>query len=132
MSVLYDCNHSDHHQVSSSIDSDAVPECVNSSVDTNEITQVIYWDTLLPRDIDAYTECTKVELYKMTVPPGVKCNDPNCHSCSHYDDFVYFYNYIVGTLKRSGHALISNHKYAFKHNVVPGWNDVVPGWNDRK
>ena len=36
----------------------------------------------------------------------------------------------MGTLKRSGHTLVSNHKCAFKHDVVPGWNDVVPGWND--
>ena len=45
MSVLYDCIHSDHHPVSFSIDSDVVPECVNSSVDTNDIKQVIHWDT---------------------------------------------------------------------------------------
>ena len=77
MSVLYDCIHSDHHPVSFSIDSDVVPECVNSSVNTNEIKQVIHWDTLLPQYIDAYKECTKVERYKINVLPGVKCNDPN-------------------------------------------------------
>ena len=62
MSVLYDCIHSDHHPVPFSIDSDVVQECVNSCVDTNEIKQVIHWDTLLPEDTDAYKECTKVEL----------------------------------------------------------------------
>ena len=71
MLVLYDCIHYDHHPVSFSIDSDVVPECVNSSVDTNEIKQVIHWDALLPQYIDAYKECTKVELYKMNVPPDV-------------------------------------------------------------
>ena len=42
----------------------------------------------------------------MINPPGGKCNDPSCHNCSHYDDLDDFYNYIVDTLKRSGHTLM--------------------------
>ena len=56
----------------------------------------------------------------MKVRPGVKSNDHNCHNCSHYDDLDDSYNYIVGTLKRSCHTLVSNHKCA---DVVPGWNE---------
>ena len=54
MSDLYDYINSYHHPVSFSIDSDVVPECVNINVDTNEIKQVIHWDTLLAQYIDAF------------------------------------------------------------------------------
>ena len=58
MSVLYGCINSDHHPVSLSINSDIAPECVNGSIDIDEIKQVIHWDTLHPSDIDVYRECT--------------------------------------------------------------------------
>ena len=69
-----------HHPVSLNIGSDVVPECINSSCDINEIKEIIHRDTLIPQDIDAYIECTNVELYKIKVPPGVKCNVPSCHN----------------------------------------------------
>ena len=81
--------------------------------------------TLLPQDIDAYKQCTKVELYTLNVPSGVKCSDPNYHNCSHYEDLDDFYNYIVGILKISGHTLVLKHIFAFKHAVVLGWNEQV-------
>ena len=61
-------------------------------------------------------------IYNGKVRPGVKSNDPNCHNCNHYDDLDDSYNYIVGTLKRSGHMLVSNHTCA---DMVPGWNEQV-------
>ena len=62
--------------MSFSINSDTAPECVNGSINNYKIKQVIHWDTLHPSDIDVYTECTKTELSKVHVPPGVKCSDP--------------------------------------------------------
>lgn len=62
---------------------------------------------------------------KLNVPPGVRCNDPNCHNCNHHDDLDDFCNSIVITLKRCGHTLRSNRKGAYKYNVVPGWNERV-------
>ena len=69
--VFYVCINSDHHPVSISINSYIVPECVNSSINNDEIKLVIHWDTLHPSDIDVYGECTKTELSKVNVPPGV-------------------------------------------------------------
>ena len=97
--VFYGCINSDHHPVSFSSNSDIAPECVNGSINNDEIKQVIHWDTLHPSDIDEYKECTKTELSKVNFPPGMKCSDPNCHNCSRHDDFDYIHNAIIGTLK---------------------------------
>ena len=77
--------------------------------------------------LDVYRECTKSELSKVYVPPGVKCSDPSCHNCSHHDDINDFYDAIIGTLKfkMSSQSLMYNCKCDFKHAVVPGWNDKV-------
>ena len=45
--------------MSFSINSDIAPECVNGSIDNDEIKQVINWDTVHPSNIDVYKECTK-------------------------------------------------------------------------
>ena len=106
ISVLCGCINSDHRPVSFSINSDIAPECVNGSINNDEIKQVIHWDTLHPSDIDVYRECTKTELSKVHVPPGVKCSDPNCHNCSHHNDLDDFYDAIMGTLNLSSQSLM--------------------------
>ena len=107
---------SDHHPVSFSINSDIAPECVNGCITNNEIKQVVHWDTLHPSDIDVYRECTKTELNKVNVPPGVKCN---CHNCVHHDDLDDCFDAVMGTLKLPSLSSMPNCKCAFKHSV-PG------------
>ena len=42
--------------MSFNISSDIAPECVNGSIDNDEIKQVIHCETLYPSDIDVYVE----------------------------------------------------------------------------
>ena len=84
MTVLYECICSDHHPLLFSIDFGTVPAYDIGG--TGENKRGVHWDNLRPCDINHYTDYTDVELSKIIVPQGIKCNDPNCLNHIHRDE----------------------------------------------
>ena len=83
MTVLYECICSDHHPLLFSIDFEIVPAYGTES--TSENKRAIHWDNLRPCDINHYRDYTDLELSKIKVTQGIKCNDPNCLNHRHKD-----------------------------------------------
>ena len=90
---------------------------------------MIHWDNLRPCDINHcrdFTELTlPLELEEIKVPQGITCSDPNCINHSHRDEIDELYAYIVDTLNKCSHALVSTGKHIVKEDIVPGWNEQV-------
>ena len=105
MTVLYECICSDHHPLLFCIDFDFVPAYGTGS--TSENKRAIHWDSLRPCDINNYTDYTELELNKIKVPQGIKCNDPNCRNHSHREEIDELYDSIVIALKKCSDALVS-------------------------
>ena len=84
MTVLYECICSDHHPLLFSIDFGTVPAYDVGG--TGENKRVVHWDNLRPCDINHYSDYTDIELSKIIVPQGIKCNDPNCLNHIHRDE----------------------------------------------
>ena len=123
MTVLYECICSDHHPLLFCIDFDFVPAYGTGS--TSENKRAIHWDSLRPCDINNYTDYTELELNKIKVPQGIKCNDPNCRNHSHREAIDELYDSIVIALKKCSDALVSTGKSRAKDVIVPGWNEQV-------
>ena len=92
---------------------------------TSENKRAIHWDSLRPCDINNYTDYTELELNKIKVPQGIKCNDPNCRNHSHREEIDELYDSIVIALKKCSDALVSTGKRRAKDVIVPGWNEQV-------
>ena len=121
--MLYECICSDHHPLLFCIDFDFVPAYGTGS--TSENKRAIHWDSLRPCDINNYTDYTELELNKIKVPQGIKCNDPNCRNHSHREEIDELYDSIVIALKKCSDALVSTGKRRAKDVIVPGWNEQV-------
>ena len=93
MTVLYECICSDHHPLLFCIDFDFVPAYGTGS--TSENKRAIHWDSLRPCDINNYTDYTELELNKIKVPQGIKCNDPNCRNHSHREEIDVLYDCMI-------------------------------------
>ena len=82
--MLYECICSDHHPLLFSIEFGIV--LAYDTGGTSENKRTIHWDNLRSCDINHYRDYTDVELSKITVPQGIKCNNPNCLNHSHSDE----------------------------------------------
>ena len=128
MTVLYECICSDHHPLLFSIDVGIVPAYGTGG--TSENKRAIHWDNLRPCDINHYRDYTDLELSKIKVTQGIKCNDPNCLNHSHQDEIDELYDSIVSSLKKCSHAFVSSGKHISKEVLVPGWNEQVKELHD--
>ena len=128
MTVLYECICSDHHRLLFSIDFGIVPAYGTGG--TNENKRAIHWDNLRPCDINHYRDYTDLELSKIKVTQGIKCNDPNCLNHSHQDEIDELYDSIVSSLKKCSHVFVSSGKHISKEVLVPGWNEQVKELHD--
>ena len=111
-----------------SIDFSTVPAYDAGGTGDNKL--VIHWDNLSPCDINHYSDYTDIELSKIIVPQGIKCNDPNCLNHSHRDEIDELYASIVSTIKKCSHAFVSTGKHTVKEFIVPGWNEQVQELHD--
>ena len=130
MEVLYNCIHSDNHPLLFRLDCDIAPECDTSAEAGNATELKIHWDNLHPCDVHEYEKCTNIELNKLVVLRGIRCNDPNCKKHSHHVEISQLYNTIIYTLSRCSQPLVSNHNRNFKQAIVPGWNAHVKEQHD--
>ena len=69
---------------------------------------------LRPCDINHYRDYTDLELSKIKVTQGIKCNDPNCLNHSHQDEIYELYDSIVSSLKKCSHVFVSSGKHISK------------------
>ena len=122
MEILYEESMSDHIPFTMFIETDCLPELIQSSDDHSRAT--IDWSKLSGDEIGSYCARTDVLLSNVFLPyEAIMCSDFNCMDKSHHNHICLMYEAITQAICEASVSLYANR--AKSKQGKPGWSKYV-------